>query len=299
MQALIVAIHQNDVNAAIRIKAELEGGDILFNQQLVNDLLQSKIGDIYPAHYAAQRGLLEMTLALIPKTMVAVATGGMAGLMVMPLMVRDADGRTPWHYFAEQGMVESVRNQVRGYNAGPYSGCLEAQDNNGHTMLHIAARRGHLALICELLKVQAKRSIKDQQGRTALHLACEAGNVDCVRAIIEHKTWAERLHNLRHKPADYLINLTDSQGRTAMDYAVLNQRHSVVLYLRTLGAKLTEHYKCRQVLNAVASNPEISLEDRAAASMARRDCSWQLRGPMLVLRAALRKEEDQANTAAP
>jgi ankyrin repeat protein len=49
-----------------------------------------------------------------------------------------------------------------------------------------AAEMGHLEVVKELLKHQAKVNAQDENKDTALHRACSLGSIEIVKELIEH-----------------------------------------------------------------------------------------------------------------
>jgi len=62
---------------------------------------------------------------------------------------------------------------------------LNALDEYGFTPLHLAADRGHVELVRELLRVGADRGVRDSEGLTALELAEAAGQDEVVQLLRE------------------------------------------------------------------------------------------------------------------
>jgi ankyrin repeat protein len=141
----------------------------------------------FSAHDAAYQGtpLLKLFLALSPAP---------------ALHQGDHKGRTPLHYLAWHGTHDVTLLKTLWDSMPPQS--RDACDLNGQTALHLAAERGHVALVALLLDLGAVPDVVDTRGRTALHVAASHGQVH----VIEHVVSAD----------PNLVDVPDLQGRTAL-----------------------------------------------------------------------------------
>jgi len=96
-----------------------------------------------------------------------------------------------------------------------------AQDVNGHSALHEAARCWHLETVKALVELGANVNAQDKDGRTSLHEAAFNGNTNMVKVLVE-------------LGADMCME--DKCGDTALDVAVVRERIETVKALVELGA---------------------------------------------------------------
>lgn len=76
----------------------------------------------------------------------------------------------------------------------------------GHTALHIAAERGDIDMLAQLLRYKADVTKLDTYGNTALHLACKHGQREAAEMLIKYKC---------------PLNEQNRQGLCALHFAVL------------------------------------------------------------------------------
>lgn len=58
---------------------------------------------------------------------------------------------------------------------------------NGHTPLHIAARKNQMDIATTLLEFGAKADAESKAGFTPLHLSAQDGHIDMTNLLIEHQ----------------------------------------------------------------------------------------------------------------
>lgn len=61
-----------------------------------------------------------------------------------------------------------------------------ATAKNGHTSLHIAARKNQIDIASTLLEYGTKANAESKAGFTALHLAAQEGHVDMSVLLLDH-----------------------------------------------------------------------------------------------------------------
>ncbi|KAG7385454.1 hypothetical protein PHYPSEUDO_001490 [Phytophthora pseudosyringae] len=99
---------------------------------------------------------------------------------------------------------------------------LNGKDGRGCTALHLAARRGQLGVVSEILcRSGCLVGEKDQSGCTALHMAAKQGHVDVVKRLVSKGA---------------CVDDTNGWGRAALHVAIDGQHISVVEYLVEMGA---------------------------------------------------------------
>lgn len=87
---------------------------------------------------------------------------------------------------------------------------LDAQDKDGDTALHYAARRGHIPLITYLLKRQAVIS-SNKKGRTALSDAYTFKEGGAAREIIKFTTQKNSINSILQDQSNRKLNTRDQQ----------------------------------------------------------------------------------------
>lgn len=63
---------------------------------------------------------------------------------------------------------------------------IMAKDENGMTLLHWAADRGHQEIARYLLEQKLDVNARDSEGQTALHYAASCGHLEVVRVLLDH-----------------------------------------------------------------------------------------------------------------
>ena len=165
---------------------------------------------ITPLHLAAQSGHLEICKAIMEK------------LNKIDHGPENHDGNTPFHLAAKEGHLEvclaildAEKNKTRKYNFGIF---LEAycdimankydkgslRDFSGDTPLHIAAFKGHLTIVKELIANLGYKHLKGTGDFTPLHAAACNGHF---------KVCLEIMKNIEDK------NPQDTRGTTPLHYA--------------------------------------------------------------------------------
>ncbi len=130
-------------------------------------------------------------------------------------------------------------------------------DNNGNNSFHIAARRNNITFIkyCLNNNLVDINIINKKNGRTALHIACLVGNINIVNFLLNNNAniniktldkqtplhtacvWGygnkEIIDSLIKRKID--INAIDKNGKTALDYAILNNKKQLIKILKKDG----------------------------------------------------------------
>lgn len=74
-----------------------------------------------------------------------------------------------------------------------------------HTILHLAARLGHVELVSEIVKLFPEMvSAENRDQETPLHEACREGRVEIVRILLENDPWVAYKTNLWDKSVLYV-----------------------------------------------------------------------------------------------
>jgi len=92
-----------------------------------------------------------------------------------------AHGAAVWFEMARTAFPEpQVHALVR-----QFPQLLRAADKTGQTCMHVAAGRGHLALVTYFVQHGADKDAADQYGRTPLHAATESGHGAVVKYLLQ------------------------------------------------------------------------------------------------------------------
>lgn len=134
---------------------------------------------------------------------------------------------------------------------------INAQDEQGNTALHDAARIGRISILKALLAYHPKVFIENFNGDTALGLAIEYNNIGAVNLLIAaQKTQKKEVHytplqqyvmdsNLRmtgrYLDVGYSVESPDTHGITLLQLALANRRYTMAKYLISRGADVC-HY---------------------------------------------------------
>ena len=113
--------------------------------------------------------------------------------------------------------------------------CTEARDQDGNSLLHVAAANGHKDIIDSLLSMPGSvlgiragmvlLQVKNSRGQTALHLAARAGHMGAVEALLCPNNGQEETGVTKHHEQ---IDIPDHDQRTPIHLAAGNG-HSEVL----------------------------------------------------------------------
>lgn len=128
----------------------------------------------------------------------------------------DAGGRSPLHVAARQGNTNIVTQLC---DAGAH---INFRDRDGNSALMLACGNRHLGAMEELLEKGAFVHTRDLRGRTPLMLLAVLGEDEMMRVM------------LRYKPD---LELVDHSGLTALTYAKINRRKTIIRILEAAGAK--------------------------------------------------------------
>lgn len=112
------------------------------------------------------------------------------------------------------------------------SSLIEAKDNQGNTALHVAAQRGHLAVV-EALILASPSSITatNNAGETFLHAVVAGFQTPGFRRLDRQIELMKHLLSGKLFPVEDIINTKNNQGRTALHLAILGNTHSNLVEL--------------------------------------------------------------------
>ncbi|ETV74569.1 serine/threonine protein kinase [Aphanomyces astaci] len=134
------------------------------------------------------------------------------------------DGTTPLFLFCQQGQIDLVRLLL----LQPSLDVNTKKASDGMGPLHVAAERGHAAVVAELV-VWGLHHDKDKKGRTALEIAHEFRNTDALQVLVECQAAVTALHEI-------LDNGWDWDHRSTMDgttplYIACQNGHAEIVQL--------------------------------------------------------------------
>lgn len=124
---------------------------------------------------------------------------------------KNFSGYTALHWAAYTGREECLRILLGDLsnNSSSYS-LIESQTEDGKTALHIAALRGHLNFIRDLISYGADINAISSNGWTALHFALTSNQKDVCQYLLSEKIKSEA---------------PDMQGKTVFDIAEQYKRN--------------------------------------------------------------------------
>ena len=147
------------------------------------------------------------------------------------------NGEAPLHLAAALGQDRIVTVLLRqGADA-------DALDGNGRTPLHLAVERGHLCTVQAMLAAKPDTNIRYKvacRGYSVLDLAAREGNVDILRALLQHGVDVNRL----------------TDGYTSLHVAALNNHVGAIDVLIEAGANMEveDDDDCTPFLDAVLNH---------------------------------------------
>ncbi|XP_028981974.1 serine/threonine-protein phosphatase 6 regulatory ankyrin repeat subunit A [Diachasma alloeum] len=163
-------------------------------------------------HYAAQ---IDPRTVTEPGDDRAVVRALLEGGADVSLVTRQGQ-ESAFHHCASAGNNEVLSEMISYMSATEVQKALNKQSAVGWTPLLIAAHRGHLDIVENLLANHARVDVFDLEGRSALHLAAEHGYQKVCDALLASKAF---------------INSKSRVGRTALHLASMNGNTDLVRFL--------------------------------------------------------------------
>lgn len=189
--------------ASLHLAAELGHEDVikllLENNAFVN--VRNKLGHT-PLHLAAQKGYNNMVKSLVKDGAIvdamsltkqtplhlAAESGHLQVCQTLLQLKADVNAldnmaETPLHLAAQSDHPEVLKLFLQ-----TKPELVSVPNKNGQTCAHIAAEKGSVAVLKELMKFNVetvKTARIKKTGNTALHLACEGGHVRVVRQLLQ------------------------------------------------------------------------------------------------------------------
>nr|XP_046226832.1 protein phosphatase 1 regulatory subunit 16A [Scatophagus argus]XP_046226833.1 protein phosphatase 1 regulatory subunit 16A [Scatophagus argus]XP_046226834.1 protein phosphatase 1 regulatory subunit 16A [Scatophagus argus] len=234
----------------------------------------------------------------------AAATCGHTGLVQLliqagaDLLAVNADGNMPYDLcedeatlellemvMAEQGITQDRIDDCRGakeatmladIQALVQSGAdLNAQDENGATLLHIASANGYVSVAELLLEHRAQVEVKDSDGWTPLHAASCWGQIQMVELLVAHGASLNTKSVLEETPLD--VCMDEEVRAKLMD---LKHKHDAIMKSQdrqkgTLQRRASSTGSRGKVVRRVSVNERSSLYRREHHKEA---MVWQERG---------------------
>ncbi|WP_375326570.1 ankyrin repeat domain-containing protein [Candidatus Tisiphia endosymbiont of Nemotelus uliginosus] len=119
--------------------------------------------------------------------------------------IQEGEGKTALHLAAERGDLKAVKQLISHSD-------VKAKDNRGNTPLHLAAGFGGSVDVVKELIPYSNVKAKNREGQTALHAAAYYGHLDIVKKLISHSD----------------VNAYDNFDTTALDVAGMHNRLDVM-----------------------------------------------------------------------
>ena len=127
---------------------------------------------------------------------------------------RDENRRSSLFFAAMEGNEDFVNLLLR------FNPRVNSTDKFGSSPLYYAAAGNHVGVIEALAGKGANINVQNRQGLTPLMIAASSGHLAAVQALLDLK-------------AD--SGFTDFTGRTALDWALRNNRRAVVRFMKSAG----------------------------------------------------------------
>ncbi|XP_023333094.1 serine/threonine-protein phosphatase 6 regulatory ankyrin repeat subunit C [Eurytemora carolleeae] len=137
-----------------------------------------------PLHYAADKGFSNMINTYVTKHNATIDILSMKKILGAGVDTTDEYGQKPIHLAAQSDQPEVVKLFLQ-----KQPSLVTASTKDGNTTAHIAAKKGSVRVLEELLKfdknivTNSRNKITDS---TPLHIATEGGHVDVIKLLLTH-----------------------------------------------------------------------------------------------------------------
>ena len=135
------------------------------------------------------------------------------------ILAEDNDGYSVLHIAAQQGEINTIRYLIHAYPK-----LLHRKDNKGLNVVYHAAKSGHTDVFKILLELGSDVSVCNSMGQNSFHIACINGHLDIVSVLLDKRK--------------YLLEVKDKALWTAAHYACLYGHLSVLQLLVKHGTDL-------------------------------------------------------------
>ncbi|KAJ4973623.1 hypothetical protein NE237_006797 [Protea cynaroides] len=157
------------------------------------------------------------------------------------LSYRDLQGSTILHAASGSGQVEVVKYLAASFDI------IASTDTQGNTALHVAAYRGHLAVLEALILASPSSvSLKNNGGDTFLHMVVAGSRTPGFRRLDRQIELMKQLVCGKIIHMEDVINIRNSDGRTALHMAVLENIHSnlveLLMSIPSIGLNIRDVY---------------------------------------------------------
>ena len=136
-------------------------------------------------------------------------------------MQRNKYGTTTLHI-----ALMNDKEELAFYIMKQYTALIHMTDKNAWSALHYASQGGSVTLLIHLIDIGLDTRCVDKTGCPILHIACLGGHEDAVMYLTQH-------HN-------YLLNIKDNNGRTALHHASEGGNVDIFQHLVTAGLDVHE-----------------------------------------------------------
>lgn len=175
------------------------------------------------------------------------------------LAYRDAQGSTILHSAAGRGQVEVVKYLTSSFDI------INSTDHQGNTALHVAAYRGQLAAVEVLVSASpALISQRNNTGETFLHKAVSGFQSTSFRRLDRQIELLRKLVSDETFHIEEVINVKNTDGRTALHIATIGKIHTDVVKLLMTAPSINVNVSdadgmtaldyLKQIPNSAASN---------------------------------------------
>lgn len=123
---------------------------------------------------------------------------------ITELIEEEANKRNAFFEKAKNGQLELEDAEVNNY-------LLQIRDENGNTLLHIAAKNGHNEIVKKLLKIGFKINAINYAQETPLHLAVRNAQEEMVQLLVDNKANIYAQDKNKNFPVNKAIELKKKQ----------------------------------------------------------------------------------------